>query len=310
MSDIATQLNSSVNPAPAQPELHLGLPQDTATSPPLARTDGKNPVAAKAINPEQGGKEFIDFTNSTPEEIEARFRRVYGNMKQYERTLKDVTDGHQALVEHNKMLDGVVRQMVESSTVAAVGDKTSKLTDEYKEALRNGDVDKAAEINDQLIDLKIQARDVGVGKKPQPQQQTPAFAQPKKLDMTRMDRADVAEVSGWQNEVGQDGELMRPWASEGHPLYQKTLRIAEAVLNDPNLQGGETSAILSEIDSLMGGTKAVERGRPAVLGAGGGSGRGNRSTGLSSEEAEVAQRMGIDPQDYLRQKQFLRRSAS
>ena len=89
------------------------------------------------------GKKFVEFT---PEQ-EARFKRVYGHLKEYERNLMK-------LAQQNGELMGKLEQMEAKYLAKDTGDRLTALKAEKKAAYESGNIDRVMEIDDQIMELK------------------------------------------------------------------------------------------------------------------------------------------------------------
>ena len=109
---------------------------------PVAET--KEPVVA-GEQPKGNGEDKPDGTQSvvfTPEQ-EARFKRIYGNMKQYERINNSLIEQNRILLEKFEKLETDTRQ------------KTwNELREEKRKALESGEHGRVVDIDDKLAELR------------------------------------------------------------------------------------------------------------------------------------------------------------
>ena len=219
----------------------------------------------------KAGEEFIDFKTAAPEEVEKRFRRIYGHMKQSERVNAELIANQRALVEK-------LEKVEQNVSDGAKNDVLATLKSEKKAALESGDFDKVIEIDDRIIELKT-----AVEKKPESKSQPEG----------PLNREQLSRVQEWIREVNSDGDYIRPWAQPGHPLNAKVANLAAAAMEDPELSAQGMEAVLSEVDKLMSKPKPVRT--TAVL-----SGDGDirppsgKKTTLSADERYVAAKMFPD----------------
>lgn len=169
------------------------------------------------------GKKPVDFAKiEDPElraEIQARFRRVYGNMKQYERITKTLEADHKTLSEKLERLE-----------TAQVQDRTEQriegLKAQTQAAIAEGDIDKAQRLQDELSDF-LKESIATVNKRPEPQPTETAYFSPE----------IQTAVIEWANELDENGDFKRAWAQPGHGKYNRAVEIADEVLQSDDWAG-------------------------------------------------------------------------
>ena len=228
------------------------------------------------------GNEFVDFSTASPDEIEDRFKRVYGHMKDNERVIRTLAD-------HNKKLAERLDQIETEGKRATVLSETEQIKHQIKQARDQGNHDAEIELVSKLARLqgqRIQAP------QPIPAVEVPSF--------------DVSVVTAWQNEVDPDGNFRRPWAQPTHPKFSEALRLTQDLMPQYD---GDVETLLKEVDGKMG-LKTKKGDTPAVL-----SGREGRRIGrdagqLTPEQKTVAAKLGISEEAYSKQVKLLRGEAA
>ena len=247
----------------------------------------QQPPQETAQEPE--GKQFIDFKDLPPQ-VEARFRRIYGNMKEYERVVQEHAKVNRALVDRLEKLEtGDFQKRVDT------------LQDQRKQAWESGDFDKASRLDDELLDYKLAAKERAKSK---PAEVVVPQFKDDPIPAEYMDR-----LGAWASEAGDDGKPLRPWANPKHPQHKRALHAIQSAVLDPDLYDVDTGEgfenVLKHVDGKMGKTGQANHGTAAVL-----SGNGDvrpqkdsKSVRLSPEEVRVAEGMGYTPKQYAEIKQ-------
>ena len=234
---------------------------------------------------EGDGKQFIDF-KSLPPQVEARFRRIYGNMKEYERSLQESAKVNRALVERLEKLESgdFDRQM-------------SSLQQRQKEAFENGDFEQAQKINDELIDYKMAAKE-------RARQKPTQAAEPKFDDGGGLTQEQEGLLAAWASETDASGNLVRPWANPKHAQHQRAMSAIQSAALDPDLFNPETGEgfekVLEAVDGKMGRRAPSTPAAPAVL-SGNGDARPKdapKQVRLTAEQQRVAENMGYTHKQY------------
>lgn len=174
--------------------------------------------------PKEGG--FVEFESP---EVEARFKRVYGHMKQYERVSSNLAAENAKLVER---LDKVESGQAEKD----VNDRLTVLVTEEKEAMESGDFEKATEVRNKITDLKVDAK-VPV-KKEEPK--TDSWLTPER----------ERKIAEWSAATDDQGNLLRPWADPDHEDHQTAIAAAEVlIIKNQNM---DLDDLLTEIEKVNG----------------------------------------------------------
>ena len=207
-------------------------------APAAAETD--QPVVA-GETPKGNGEDKPDGTQSvvfTPEQ-EARFKRIYGNMKQYERINNSLIEQNRILLERFEKLETDTKQ------------KTwNELREEKRKALEAGEAGRVVDIDDKLAALR---------ETPKEKAPPPRTAPPPSVFSPEQEE----EIRAWSSEITNDGNWRRPWAQPSHPLHMKFANLAAGVMNDPKFSSRGVKAVLDEANRLMS-SQQQSAGRPAA----------------------------------------------
>lgn len=201
----------------------------------------------------EGKPEGWDQVELTPEQ-QARFNRIYGQMKTMEKTNKEVAD-------EAAKLAGRLQELESKSEARETTSQLDTLRIQEREALDTGDIERAQDLRDQMTDLKIEV----------------AQPKPKEEEKPKADKAEafvneyltpdrMAKLESWVQETSDSGQVLRPWADQSHPDHKKAMRAAWAVISDPDMEGAEIDQILQEVDSVTGALvgKPVKAARPSA----------------------------------------------
>lgn len=224
----------------------------------------------------KGGTDFVEFQDDATEK---RFKRVYGNMKEYERQNQQLVRDQKAALQKIEVLSGQLEGLMQDSTEQ----RLETLRAEKAAAYESGEIEKVLDIDEKILDAREKAK---------PAEPTAAEPDPEPEGLSP--ELQVA-INSWSNEVGEDGNYLRPWSHPTHPLYGKAVPVAQTVLEDPDMVGSDTKEFLAEIDRRV--TKLFDLGTPkqqgpTVLG-------GDRSvtpgkgtgTKLTDDQKQIAARM-------------------
>lgn len=224
------------------------------------------------------GAEFREFAN--PED-EARFKRVYGHMKQNERVIDQMGKDNKALLDR---IDGLETKTEQRETSS----RLDTLKAEKREALETGDTERVMELDDQIFDLKVET-----ASKPKEQEEVeerPAWFTPERETL----------IGNWALETDANGQMLRPWAHPDHPHHNRTVATAEAVIRDTLNDGLSDQQILAEVDKLMGIAAPQPRRSAGPVLSGSGDTRASKKgkIALSEEQKMIARKMNMSEDKY------------
>ena len=220
----------------------------------------------KTETPPDGGKEYVEL----PPEAEARFKRIYGNMKQWERIAGE-------RIETEKQLRDRIDKLEDQLGKKESDDRISELKAAEKEALEAGEYDRASQVRDEITDIKVDSKI--------PKETKKAEAPPEASDWLTPEREE--RINRWAWERSDKGELLRPWADPNHPEHKNAIRQMELCVEEN--PGIELDEILAETDKIMG--QRVKRTAAPVLSGGSDVRPKETKVSLSEDEKLVARKM-------------------
>ena len=223
--------------------------------------------------PEPEGKEYVEFRD--PKE-EARFKRVYRNMKEYER-------GLQELAAHNAQLHQTLEEIKAQGFQIQKQAEIDSVQQDIIRATEKGDTRTAVAAQTKLAGLQAEAV----------QQQ-----QPVQVPQVQVPSVERNLIEDWKWEAGDDGNFRRPWAHERHPKYREAYELTRQIALDPQYKG-DVQAILSAVDQKMSTGKKPNPTTATVL-----AGTPRRQSSKSEptpDQKLAAQRMGVPLERYMAQ---------
>jgi len=255
------------------------IEDDTPEPAPAPKQDAKaevqQPAPEPAPAPEEDkakkGTKFVDL----PPELDARFKRIYANMKAAERNNEAL---FKANVELIKRLDDMESRTAQKQTT----DQMGALKEEYARAQMSADYQRAAEILDQMTELKIAAKSAGVRAPDIPKQVEPD------IDLSQGEQQTVV---AWGQQTDDNGQPLRPWANPSSPKFPKFQAALSAVTSDPDYAGAAIPKILAEVDRMMGGPQRANGAAPVLSSTAEAAIKAPRALALSDAEKKVAERM-------------------
>lgn len=222
----------------------------------------------------------------------ARFDRVYGNMKRYEQTAKEMKAANDLLADQLRVLNENQGKIVTHLQHEDFRSAEQQLKDQRAAAWQAGDSKSYDEANDKLRDLSVKKAMAEM----QPPKQT-EIQQPRRVsvedtvdDSVRAGKLTHEEgeiYKGWQNESDQYGNVKRTWINPSDPLFQKALRVGSGVLDSPAMQNKSLGEKLKEIDKLMGMPQQVAQ-QNVLPGGNLTAPRKNNNVKLSDYEMKIA----------------------
>jgi len=278
------ELNGAAAPAAVQatePEA-----KSAETTQPTPQTEGK---------PE--GYDPVDPSTATPEQIQQRIDYLYRQVKDNER---DKRDSRKILAEQSRLISELTNGMgtvVNHLQDKNFADSESQLVTLRQQAFERGDAKAYDEINDKLMDIKLnkkltatQRQAIQSQNQNQPQQQFNNAAEiaQRSVQDGELDPNDARLIATWQDERDESGTPLRPWAYSSSPLHIQAAREAAAVWNNPRF--ATTEQKIAEIDRRMGVAKRTVSSN--VMGANLTNGKKSNKVTLTPKQQEIALRMG------------------
>ena len=205
-----------------------------------------------------------------PDEIGVLKKLYAGVKRQLSRKDKTLAEQSLALKATTKKLAEMESRLIGSSKKDAEGN----LVKLRRAALEAQDFDKFEEYDSKLAEVRkvsTQVKEIPV----------PEFA------------ADEDDDS---QDAVREWQAKRPWANEGHELYEDVVGIGASVLNSKKFKDAPIEEQLAEIDrrvALVNG-KATHAEATVLSGAGGPSGKAKGGPKLSDEQKKLAHRWFSD----------------
>jgi len=235
-----------------------------------ARTTEQTTVTPPETPPEKTeglksgeGTKPVEFENP---ETEARFKRVYFNMKQYERAVDQTTADNRKLLER-------IEKMESEQAEKSSSEQTAKLREAEKAAMEEGDYEKAQTARDRITDLKVDSKIP----KPEVKEEEP-WLTPEREDY----------MAEWASQRDEKGVLLRPWADPEHENHQKMVQLAEDLVKEnPNI------SLVGLLDhwEIAARRAAPKRTAAAVLPGSGDVRPNTKKMTLSEDEKLIVRRM-------------------
>lgn len=248
--------------------------------------------------PDEGkpaGYDPVDPNTATPEQVQERINYLYRQVKDDKRTLNEyrriAQQQSQQLAELTNGMGTVVNHLQDKN----FADNEAQLAALRQQAWEKGDSKAYDEINDKLIEIKLNKKLTATQRQVvQPQQQQPAqynnaaeIAQ-RGVQDGELDPNDARLIAAWQDERDENGNQLRPWSYSNSPLHMQAAAEAAAVWRNPKFT--TTEQRIAEIDRRMGVAKRTVS--PTVMGANlTNRGKSNKVT-LTPKQQEIALRMG------------------
>lgn len=192
------------------------------------------------------GDEWGEHVELDPD-AQKKFNRIYGALKHNQNLNEQLLNDNVTLAARLEALEKNVFETEGQRTEAQL--KATKIN-----ALRMGDFEKAAEVDDKLMEIRLEA----MQKKQPPASQTPAAMN------YELDKDSSALLDSWGAEKDGKGGLLRPWVMPDHPLHEKANRAHQVVMADPMTSFAPLPDVLDAIDRLMGVAQPKTRPTPGA----------------------------------------------
>lgn len=190
---------------------------------------------------EPKGTEPVELT----EEQQARFNRIYGNMKEYERQNAQLIADQRRLAKKAETL----QERLERFEKDSAAQRREALTAQKAAAYQDGDIEQVLKIDEQIS--QIRDPEPIPEPEPEPQNSVPDHV--------------VAQIQSWRNEIDESGAFLRPWANENHPRFQDFANLAVQIGNDPQNAHLDNMQVLEILDREARSRFAPKRKTQTVL---------------------------------------------
>lgn len=177
--------------------------------------------------PEERG--HVDFRTAPPELVEARFNRLYRQVKETEASKREMAQHLRAL--HDRLAELETGQRTER-----LSGQREKVTTDLRDAMEKGDTDRAIQLQRELVEIEVNARTTA------PAKATPApveTQQPPSGNEAWVPPEELEAINAWAKE--------RPFARGGD--YQKwTAAQVYDLYSDPEWEARPITDKLAEVD--------------------------------------------------------------
>lgn len=251
--------------------------ETTETTEPVVET---KVVAPKGLPADQEWG-HVDF--SDPVATQRRFNRMYAQTKHNEGIQKQLLEDNKKLIERLEAIEN-------SKSKETLQSSLEKLKAERRNALINGDLVRADELDDAIFDLKTSTKNEPVKEK---KEETPYISP-----------GLQARVGSWITETDEEGNVLRPYATPGHPQHEQFRKIVEGILADPEVAATvlhldandpNVDEVFTRVDKAMEAVglskKRKTRINPPVLAPTPKGGNAAGETKLTMEQIAVAKKL-------------------
>lgn len=221
----------------------------------------------EADKPRPEGWETVDFKADPPEKVEARFKRIYGQLKHREDVEKQLIKDNRALMERLSKIEKAKEDETRNASLADVEKRIAKANEE-------GNYDEAAKLTRFLA--REEAAAVRPKETPKPKEQ-PAGVHP-----------DAFVAEAWSSETDDSGKPVRPWARTGHPQNADAMELMAAVFEDPRYADKPVMTQLREMERRFKAKFAKPTASSVLDGSGDNRPGADKVVDLSNEQKAVA----------------------
>lgn len=228
----------------------------------------------------------LQISDESKQQIKDRIDYIYKQAKEGKSSVA-------ALKKHNELLDRTLNEVqsrLGTVETKAIHDERGKIKEEIKLARMNNDVDRELALTDQLGKLADKPKG-----EPKPEVKT-GYAW--ETDTT---------LQNYVLERDESGSLRRPWTIPTHPDHQKAADTTMKIYEEAQREGRQVNVdyIFAELDKRM----TPKRQSATVLPSTGQRPAVTEKTKPSLMEEQVARKMGIPIEKYMKQKAVISRTA-
>lgn len=253
-----------VQEAPEAPE-EQPQPQEQREKPP-----GYDPV------------DLSDLPEEKAEAIKHRIDYLYGQVKRGEKDWEVAQDHIRRLDESLNKVSGRLGHIEEEKSENDLASLRRMAVD----AMEEGEYDRAQEINERILELKLAPKEV----KEEPEEKPEEAVLPPQTQEV---------LTRWASEVDDSGNPVRPYVDENHPEHQKAIQKAQEIWNDPVARAkiDTIEDFLGILDKKMQGPKA-----PAVASTSPNfRPKADKKIELTEDQKRIARKLGIPEERYAAQ---------
>lgn len=252
------------------------------------------------IDPPKKEPRRTKFVKTDDPDVIERINDLYGQVKKSDAAKQMILDHNrimeQKLSEYAEKLEKFERTNKESASDKVESELKSKL----RTAREEHDLDTIEQIEDKLLDLRMEKRLSGVI--------TPKAAPIPNTAQQQIDQRLVHNalyVENVSNEKDAQGNLVRPYLFDWHPDNKKAVDLFNSIPKEFASAGKDVDlkTIIEVLDERMKGKKPSRSS--SVLSGNDDDIPERHTVKLTSQQVYTAQRMGITPEAYARQLQLL-----
>jgi len=257
-----------VQETPETPEESKEQPQEQREKP-----QGYDPV------------DLSDLPEEKAEAIKHRIDYLYGQVKRGEKDWEVAQDHIRRLDESLHKVSGRLGHIEEEKSENDLATLRRMAVD----AMEEGEYDRAQEINERILELKISPKE----EKPKEEPKEDVLPPQTQEALTR-----------WALETDESGKPVRPYVDATHPDHQKAIQNAHEIWNDPVARANIDTIddFLRILDKKMQGAKA-----PAVASTSPNfRPKANKKIELTEDQKRIARKLGIGEERYAAQLKAMR----
>ena len=250
-------------------------------------------------------KKGADFVDIKDPEIKDRVNYLYLQAKSADEKNKLLLEQNKKLQEKLEGLSKDVSTIQNETRQKREDSEIKNIKAQLKEAWAVGDFDRAADLNDNLVQLAAEQQRrllMEVSKAEETKPKEPTIP-----EMDQRSRQDAQFIDFLSKEKDNQGNLIRPYLNEWHPDNNRAANEAAKIATEFAQAGRQTTIaeVMRELDRRM--KPANQSSADNVLSSNRGEQPQKKNVDLSAEERVMARKMGISEKDWATQKELLRR---
>lgn len=183
------------------------------------------------------------------------FMRQINERKERERETERILRDYRGLAQDQSKkieeLMSATSKVVDHIVDRDASNNEAQIRQQMRAAREAGDYDTVDILNDKLLEAKA-AKLVAKAQKPVQSQSQPVSQPQQNTVEDHYTKDDEFALSAWQSETDSSGNPLRPWASEGHPMYAAAFQEAKNVYTNPRYKNMTPEQKVAEIDRRMG----------------------------------------------------------
>lgn len=248
-------------------------------------------------------KRRSEFVKTDDPKVIERINDLYGQVKKSDAR-------NQMILDHNRLMEEKLAEYqnklseFEKSTKNRASDQVeTELKVKLRQAREEHDLDSIEQIEDKLLDLRLEKRISSKIPQERPIPQINPVQQ--QVDQELIHKATYLKYLS--DEKDSQGNPIRPYLNDWHPDNRKAVDLFVSIPKEFEAAGkqADIKTVMEVLDERMQGKR--NKSPTSVLSGDGGDIPERRTVRLTEDELYVAKRMGLKPEAYARQKQLLGR---